>query len=277
MNNKSVSCLTFSPTGTTKTISEAIAQGMKAKQIHYMDCTKRSDRETNSFMFTGDVAILAVPVYYGRVPEEIVPFLNSLKSGNKPVVLVVVYGNREYEDALLELHDIASARGFIPLAGAAFIGEHSYSTVEKPIAHARPDTNDIGKAETFGLKIKEMMDTIASPDEIKKFDLPGNTPYVEPENLHNIKEARNVLSFTPETDSGLCSDCGKCAEVCPTGAVDPDNVSQINKWECQICFACIKNCPEKAKKMTDTHFLAAIDQLYQMNQERKEPEMYFFR
>ncbi len=274
MDVKSVSCVCFSPTGTTKTIIENIAQGMQAENIEMMDCTNRSKREGEFFVFNNDMVLLATPVYYGRVPEEVVPFLKTLSAQNTPVVLAVVYGNREYEDALLELHDISVEQGFIPVAAGAFVAEHSYSNPSRPIAHTRPDLDDIEKAQAFGSKIREKLKTINSLKDIGRISVPGNIPYMEPENLNMIKQVRNTLSFTPETDADKCTQCNLCAEVCPTQAIDPEDISKIDKWQCMICFACVKNCPTEAKQMTDPHFNGAIQQLQMACLERKEPEMY---
>jgi len=276
MDIKSVSCVCFSPTGTTRIITENIAQGMQPEQVEMMDCTKRSRRFGDSPVFKNDndMVILATPVYYGRVPEEVVPFLKTLGAKNTPVVIVVVYGNREYEDALLELHDIAVAQGFIPVAGGTFIAQHSYSNDSRPIAHSRPDSHDIKIAQDFGFKIKEKFKAMGSLNDMEMIIVPGNIPYVEPKNLHMIKQVRNTLSFTPVTDADKCTQCGLCADVCPTGAIDPEDVSQIDKWQCMICFACIKNCPSEAKQMTDPHFNEAINQLQKACQERKEPGIY---
>ncbi len=274
MDIQSVSCVYFSPTGTTKTIIKNIAEGMQAEHIKMMDCTIRSKRKGDSFVHSSDIVILATPVYYGRVPEEVVPFLKTLSAENTPAVLAVVYGNRDYDDALLELHDISVAQGFIPVAGGAFIAEHSYSDSSRPIAHARPDSDDIGKAQTFGFKIMEKLKKLESLNDLGKIHIPGNIPYLEPVNLHMIKQVRETLSFTPVTDADKCTQCGLCAENCPTVAIDPDNVSKIDKWQCMICFACVKHCPVEAKQMTDPHFNGAIEQLHMACQERKEPEMY---
>jgi len=274
MDIKSILCICFSPTGTTKTIMENIAQGIQPEKIEMMDCTNRSIREGDSFGLTNDMVILAVPVYYGRVPEEVVPFLKTLSAQATPVVLAVVYGNREYEDALIELHDITVEQGFIPVAAGAFIAEHSYSNPSRKIAHARPDVGDIKKAQAFGSKIREKLKTIDSFDDMEKISVPGNIPYIEPENLNMIKQVRNTLSFTPETDTDKCIQCNLCAEVCPTRAINSEDISKIDKWQCIICFACVKNCPSEAKQMTDPHFNEAIQQLQKACLDRKEPEMY---
>lgn len=274
MDIKSVSCLFFSPTGTTRTIVKNIAKGMQSEQIDMIDCTNRSQRKGRSFTFNNDMVLLAAPVYYGRIPEELVPFLKTLSVQNIPVVLVVVYGNREYEDALIELHDISVSQGFIPVAAGAFIAEHSYSLPSRPIAHGRPDLKDIEKAQAFGLKIKEKFKAVKSLKGIRKISVPGNSPYLEPENLNMLKQVRKTISFTPETDEKKCTQCNLCVEVCPTEAIDPDDVSRIDKWNCMICFACIKNCPSQAKQMTEPHFNGAIEQLQTACQKRKEPEIY---
>ena len=89
-----------------------------------------------------------------------------------------------------------------------------------------------------------------------------------------IKQVRNTLSFTPETDKDKCTQCNLCAEVCPTQAINPQDISKIDKWQCIICFACVKNCPAEAKQMTDPNFNQAIQQLQKACLERKEPEIY---
>ncbi len=62
----------------------------------------------------GGLTIIGVPVYTGRVALEAVRGIQRFKAKNAPAVLVVVYGNREYEDALLELQDIVVEAGFTP-------------------------------------------------------------------------------------------------------------------------------------------------------------------
>ena len=74
-------------------------------------------------MSASDLLLIGVPVYMGRVPALIHEWLVSLRLHQTPTVCVVVYGNRVYEDALLELTDIVRGCGGIPIAGGAFIGE----------------------------------------------------------------------------------------------------------------------------------------------------------
>ena len=56
-----------------------------------------------------DLVLFGVPVYGGRIPSPAVQTLRRMQGSRTPAVLVAAYGNREYDDALLELADIAAA------------------------------------------------------------------------------------------------------------------------------------------------------------------------
>ena len=274
MKIKSVCCVCFSPTGTTKTIAESITQGISPEFTEMIDITRRSQRNDQPSFGKDDIVILATPVYYGRVPEEIIPYLTSLKATQTPVVLITVYGNRAFEDALKELHDIAVDAEFIPVAGGAFVAEHSYSSKTYPIAPNRPDESDIRKAQEFGAAIRKKLQNVKSLEDLTAFTIPGQFPYIEPVNLNMIKKARSVVALTPETDMSKCTQCGQCADVCPTGAISSDDVTQTDRWQCLICFACVKICPEEARQINEPNFQSAIQALQQNCQNRKEPEIF---
>ena len=90
--------------------------------------------------------------------------------------MVVVYGNREYEDALLELKNLAIEQGFSRVAAGAFIGEHSYSRDSTPIAVGRPDEADLNKAKEFGERVlKKLLDN-RELDHLPTLEVPGNFP-----------------------------------------------------------------------------------------------------
>ena len=274
MKIKSVRCICFSPTGTTRTIAENIVKGINPECVEFLDITKRSQRNGLFWLGKDEIVIFATPVYYGRVPEEILPFLTSLKGAQTSVVLVAVYGNRAVEDALMELNDIAVNIDCIPVAAGAFVAEHSYSSKRYPIAPNRPDKNDIRKAQAFGAAIRDKMQRLGSSGHATNISIPGQSPYIEPVNLNMIKKARSAIALTPETDTSKCTQCGQCVEVCPTGAISPDDVTQTDKWQCLICFACVKICPVEARQMNEPNFQSAIQALQQNCLDRKEPEIF---
>lgn len=130
-------------------LAAVVAKGFGGRFCGYIDRTLPADRCLKLSPFPECLIAIGAPVYGGRVPLDVVNYLQTLHGNGQAAVLVAVYGNRDYEDALLELRDIAKDRGFVPVAAAAFIGEHSFSTEESSIAAGRPDKADIESAEKF--------------------------------------------------------------------------------------------------------------------------------
>jgi ferredoxin len=264
MKIQSLKLVYFSPTGTTKTVIEGIARGINQNAVEIIDITKPEARKQQLQTSENELLVVAVPVYCGRMPALSVEWLQSLKAHNTPVVCVVVYGNRAYDDALLELKDIVTKQGCRPIAGAAYIGEHSFSDSETPIAVARPDASDLNHAELFGHKIKEKLRTVSSADRISEITVPGNYPYRDP----------GLFEVDFITVSEKCSHCGVCEEWCPVGAIDLENTIVCDTRKCLVCCACIKGCPEKARTIIPGIVKDIAVNLSKMFKERKEPVFF---
>ena len=88
--------------------------------------------------------------------------------------------------------DILIQRGCRPIAGAAFIGQHSFSTDETPTAVGRPDAGDLEHAELFGQKIQEKLRSVSSADRIPAIKIPGCHPYRQ-EPCHPYRKGTAVL------------------------------------------------------------------------------------
>lgn len=138
----------FSPTHTSAKIARAIGEGIGMGRRIETDLTL--DESDSPIEINDSLTVIAAPVYGGRVAPVALQRIKRLKGNNSPTIVVVVYGNRDYEDALLELRDTVASLGFTPLSAGAFIGEHSYSTAEMPVAAGRPDATDLQIARTFG-------------------------------------------------------------------------------------------------------------------------------
>jgi len=265
MNINSVELIYFSPTRTTKKIVEAIARGIHADGIRHHDLTYPSASVKQPHSCGCDLAIIGAPVYAGRLPETMISRFKPVKGHATPAVIVVVYGNRACEDALLELQDLVSGAGFIPVAAAAFIGEHSYATKEFPIAAGRPDLEDIQKAGAFGAMVREKVSKIIDSGHILPPRPPGNFPY---------KEARILSGVSPFVDENLCTGCMVCIPACPTSALREDDPPTIDKDLCIRCSACIKSCPDGAITMNDPGIRQIAAFLFKTCPDRKEPEIY---
>lgn len=53
-----------------------------------------------------DLSICLFQLYMGRVPALLHEWLSSIKAYKTPAALIVVYGSRVYDDALIELKDL---------------------------------------------------------------------------------------------------------------------------------------------------------------------------
>ncbi|MDH6358612.1 4Fe-4S binding protein [Parabacteroides sp. PF5-9] len=257
MSKQTLHLIYFSPTHTSKKITHAIADGMQIPIQTDWDLTYKKN---DPLQLETGLAIVAVPVYGGRVSETALERLKKIKATQIPVVPIVVYGNRDYEDALFELSDTLKEQGFIPIAAGAFVGEHSFSTKEMPIAAGRPDNEDLEKARHFGEEIKNITN-LSSPYS-PTLKIKGNFPY---------KEKGPHTPQAPETDSELCILCESCIDLCPTDAISvQDNTLFSDAGLCIKCCACVKECPENARSF-ETPFRAYLHTNFAT---RREPELF---
>ena len=207
------------------------------------------------------LAVIAVPVYGGRVAEVAKERLRNVRGRNSVVVPVVLYGNRDYEDALLELCDLVKQQGFVLAAGAAFVGEHSYSRPDKPIAAGRPDIQDRNIAVELGRSVIQKLGDMASLARIAQPEVKGNYPY-------KVKGPSTLA--TPETITALCVQCGYCIEICPVQAIEQPDEIVSDPGACIKCCACVKFCPNGARVFNTPY----TDMLFKNFSARREPEIF---
>jgi ferredoxin len=271
--NVKINAMYFSPTDTTQKIISGIARKISdanggTGSVRTLDFTLPESRNQRLSFTKNDLLVIGVPVYAGRVPNILLNYLNTIMGNGALAVAVVVYGNRNYDDALIELRDILVLRGFIVMAGGAFVGEHSFS---ETLGANRPDDADMGKVNEFASQIYSK---ISTQNSFEIIDVKGNTPYrpyyvVKNENDEPVYDFRKI---TPKTN-GDCTDCKICVEVCPMGSIDYEDVSLI-RGVCIKCCACIKKCPVQAKYFDAHDFIQHRQELELTYQLRRDPELF---
>jgi len=273
MDISCVKAVFYSPTGNTgKTavkIAEKAAENLGVDTLT-VDFTLPGCRKEKNIFRSSDLVIFGTPVYAGRVPNKILPYIQSSFSGGGALAVpLVTFGNRNFDDALVELRNELEKNDFHTIAGAAFAAAHVFSDI---IAAGRPDEKDISAAQKFAEDIAEKvrkMRSMPAPIAVR-----GNQPlgpYYTP--LGTDGKPAVFLKAKPKTDPDRCSGCGICAEVCPMGSVNRSVPSEINGI-CIKCQACVKKCPEKAKYFDDPAFLSHIAMLEKNYLRRAVPEIF---
>jgi ferredoxin len=210
-------------------------------------------------------------VIAGRVPNVLLKYLSAIDGGGALAVPIVLFGNRNYDDALIELRDILERGGLHTVAAAAFVGEHSFSDI---LAKGRPDTDDLTLAARFGGDTAEAARRITDVTGLRPIRVNG-TPepyrgYFQPrDRAGNPVDIRKVKPLTNDR----CTNCLICANACPMGSISFDNVREFTGI-CIKCGACIKKCPVGAKYYDDKGYLYHKRELEEGLTRRAEPELF---
>lgn len=255
-----INAMYFSPTGTTRKVvlnmqNVVCGENAKCNLGETIDITKLSNRN-NEYTFEKDeVLIFGVPVYAGRVPNILLKFFGKIKADGAICIPIVLYGNRNYDDGLIELSSILIERGFNIIAAGAFIGEHSFSY---KLAKGRPNESDMDIVVEFSKSIALKLSLINEADNnqqnyLNLEDIPGEIPfrnYYRPrDRAGNFFDFKAIKPITTEA----CNLCGICVDICPMQSIsleDPKKIEGI----CIKCGACIKNCPNGAKNFKDANY-----------------------
>ena len=253
----------FSPSGKTRRTLQNIAAGMQGTPIVEKDMTLPAQRAMETELDENTLAVIGMPVYFGRIPKVFHAGL-PLRGRNTPAVYVAVYGNRDYEDALIELQNLGEQAGFISIAAAACVAEHSLCS---EIASNRPDGDDAAKQRAFGEQILKRANAISEKTErLSPLKVKGNVPYREYGKLP-----------TPVFDKDLCIECGLCASICPAGAITRGTFA-LDAQACLSCTRCIKACPAGAWGLEEAARQAAAEKMAHLAKlcaERREPEFFW--
>lgn len=256
-----VKCIYFSPCGNV----EKALRAMAGPAAEYIDITRPGGRKQDINFEPGDMVFVGVPVYAGRVPNKLLPFLTEhLHGGGAAAVAAVCFGNRSFDNALAELFAILTADGFSVLAAAAVVSEHSFTD---RLAPGRPDEADLAELTAFAAKALKKRQ--AGGPALAADAIPGDpsAPYYTP--LGADGQPARFLRATPAVDPTLCVRCGRCAFVCPMGSIDREDPGKYTGI-CIKCHACIRKCPRKARFFTDDAFLShrtMLEQNYQRTAE----------
>lgn len=254
MKINKVSLVYFSTSGNTKKICEVVGKSF-GKEITVYDRTPFENRWSGATFGEEELVIIGMPSYYGRAPKIINEFFRYIKGNNTPAIFITTYGNREFEDTLLEIKNESEKRGFIGVGAGAFIGEHNMTA---KLGSQRPDKEDEEVATNFALQIKNKLEELDDLSNIN-LNVSGNYPY------KYVSEP----PVAPSTNED-CGDCMACQKNCPMLAISPQNPRVVDGFRCINCGRCIRNCPKKAKYIGVEKINDQIKIIEAMNSGRKD-------
>lgn len=244
----------FSPTGHTKEIVEVVSRVFgNANEI---DLSKAIS-STHKDFFENDVCVIGVPSYGGRVPAIALERMAEYRGNGAKAIIIVSYGNRDYDDTLKELQDFVIEKGFSCIAAISAVAEHS---IMPQFATGRPNVEDKKELICFAKRIAEKLTT---PQNDVPLEIKGNIPYKE---YHGIP-------LKPQTNSS-CKECGICASYCPVGAIPIDNPKATDINKCISCMKCIQICPSNARKMDENIIKAFSAKMEKICSQQKKNELF---
>lgn len=246
--------MVFSPTGGTRKVCKVLAKEFQGEKIK-IDLMQGKSSRNKEEITEEDICLIAVPSFGGRVPAPAVKNLKKLNGNHSKAVLVAVFGNRAYDDTLLELQDIAEESGFVCIAAIAAIAEHS---IMHQFGSGRPDKQDKEELKKYAVHIFHLL---SKGQTFRTLTVPGKRPYRE----------YKGLPLHPKAGKS-CNKCGKCAGVCPVGAIKKDNPKGTDNEKCITCMGCIAACPKNARKLNPILLEAATSKMKKICSTRKENE-----
>ncbi|MDY2778034.1 MAG: 4Fe-4S binding protein [Collinsella sp.] len=241
MKADKIKAVVFTGAGTTRRVAERFCRAT-GLAFEVFDVTPQN-ASLPTFQ-AGDVALFAVPSYGGRVPAPARAALERCVGDSIPAALLVTYGNRAIDDTLLELSDVVSRGGFVPVGAAAIVAHHSLMT---NVATDRPDAQDLAVVSDLARMVLERLDAVCAADAAALGEIPGNRPY----------RSFGGVPFHPVCNADRCTECGLCAASCPVGAIDPADPSKTDADRCISCTRCIEVCPRACRDMGGGLALAA--------------------
>ena len=197
-----------------------------------------------------DLCIVGVPSYGGRVPTIAIERLKQFQANQTPVILIVTYGNRHYDDTFIELKDTLEPLGFICVGAMAVVCEHS---IVHEFAHGRPNAKDFEY-------IQSLVETLKR--DLHPIEVPGHRPY---------KIFRGGLK--PLVTS-QCTKCGLCAKLCPVEAIDLQHLETTNESLCISCMRCISVCPNNARSLSKLLLLPVSQKMKKVCSTPKKNELF---
>lgn len=259
----------FSPTGGTKKVAMALQDGfldgyadLKPSVLSY-NCLTPAQRQQKVPTFNEhDLLVFCYPVFAGRLPLALQTW-PELKGNGAHAIVVSVYGNRAIDDAERETMALLQDKGFKIVGRIEALAEHS---LERSINAGRPNAEDKSKLVSIA---QEILAKYASGQEISELTFDRETP---------LKPMGSNFGVPEPSDPEACEKCGRCANICPMGIIDPitQRVAPENRSKCIDCLACTQACRKCLRDLSPEIKEALAAKMAKMKAANPDPKPIVF-
>lgn len=254
MNNLKLYAFYFSPTGGVRNVLDIFLSEWNCEKT-LIDLSDNKANLSNIAFNKDDICVFAVPSFSGRVPQFIIPIISGIDGKGAKAILIAGFGNRAFDDTLLELFNTLTESDFLCFAAMAVVTRHS---VLPKYGESRPDSNDISQIKGFSEKCRN-----AVIQDVNSVTVSGNYPY----------RKYQSIPIKPKVGKS-CNGCGLCAKVCPVNAIDPQRLNKTDKNKCISCLKCVAQCPRHARYINKFVLKIAEIKMNKLCADRKENSFF---
>lgn len=204
-----------------------------------------------------DLLIIGFPVFAGASPEFFQQFVNSLPAVNQKGVFVFCTRAMFTGQAIADVYDQLSFKGYIPLGhkiigmpgsdGLPFMNKNS-KYVQRAL---KKDYSNLSEIDTFADRIAHVINEI---NQGKSVDSMRRQPPKELPLLSRVFQLLWDLGYRFAEKKikpkfwvdEKCIGCQLCIKQCPSKNISMKNGSITFNTHCYMCMRCINRCPREA-------------------------------
>lgn len=269
----------LSPAGTTRHVAEVIGAaladaGVNATQWDLAGHSAEDVHREIAAPGTPPLLFIGSPVYVNHAVPPVTDFINGLpKAEGGLAVPFVTYGAVSSGIALYRMTESLQERGYAVPGAAKVVAVHSSLwRMEHPLGEGHPDAADDAAVRGLVAGVLEKAKTPAHSG------LPLSALAYQPPETHAEMENMSLAAAAghlPEKklDAEACTECGICAENCPTDAIALAPLPEFGD-ACIFCFRCVRDCPESAIHVNTEPIEERVPKMAAMRNETPPTQMF---
>ena len=211
-----IAIIYFSGTGNTETIKKVIKDELKLldNRVEEFNLANRSVREKFNDFEPYDAIIFGFPIYYWRAPRLVREWLANKEGNYHKCSVFFTYGGAHIGIAHNNIKRILDTINFKLVLSAEFLARHAFNVAGFQFMENRPNDEDFSIAREFAsISYHKFLDENTAT-------ISFDSPIKSDEEVDGIEVTFRRATPTPYINERLCTECGLCEKVCPTGAME---------------------------------------------------------